>query len=203
GRTRPFSRRAGSGHRQAGCADRHVRLVVLGPSRPAGSSRLHSRATPGVDRIALGLGQPGPYAPLVVDRGSGGSGSMHHRGARGAIRILPAVRRRWPRHGWIVVALAVGVASPASAVTGKARELVVQADQLQAAPNASDESVQRAIAFYEEAARLEPNSAEIQVKLADAALTVAAWTSGDRLRWYQLGKTAAERAVALDQHDAE
>jgi tetratricopeptide (TPR) repeat protein len=102
-----------------------------------------------------------------------------------------------------VVALAVGAAWPASAVTGKARELVAQADQLQAAPNASDESARRAIALYEEAARLEPNSAEIQLKLADTALTVAAWTSGDRLRWYQLGKTAAERAGALDGNDAE
>ena len=41
------------------------------------------------------------------------------------------------------------------------------------------------------------------MKLADAALTVAAWTSGDRLRWYQLGRAAAERAVVLDQNDAE
>jgi len=102
-----------------------------------------------------------------------------------------------------VVVLAVGAAGPASAVTGKARELVVQADQLRADPNESDESSQRAIALYQEAAELEPNSVEIQLKLADAALTAAAWTSGDQLRWYQLGKTAAERAVALDQHDAE
>ena len=101
------------------------------------------------------------------------------------------------------MALAVGVVWPVWAVTGKARELVVQADQLQAAPDASDESARRAIALYEEAARLEPNSTEIQLKLADAALTIAAWTSGDRLRWYQLGKSAAERAVALDQNDAE
>jgi tetratricopeptide (TPR) repeat protein len=103
----------------------------------------------------------------------------------------------------IVVALAVGAAWPVSAVTGRVRELVVQADQLQAAPNASDESVRRAIALYAEAAKLEPNSVEIQLKLADAALTAAAWTSGDRLRWYQLGKTAAERAVALDPNDAD
>jgi tetratricopeptide (TPR) repeat protein len=102
-----------------------------------------------------------------------------------------------------VVVLAVGAAGPASAVTGKARELVVTADQLQAEPNASDEALQRAVALYQEAAELEPSSAEIQVKLADAALSVAAWTSGDELRWYQLGKTAAERAVTLDERDAE
>ena len=102
-----------------------------------------------------------------------------------------------------MVALAVGMVWPVWAVTGKARELVRQADQLQAAPDASNESSQRAIALYQEAAGLEPNSAEIQLKLADAALTVAAWTSGDRLRWYQLGRTAAERAVVLDQNDAE
>ena len=74
-----------------------------------------------------------------------------------------------------MVALAVAVACPAAALTGKARELVDQADQLQAAPNASDESVRRAIALYEEAARLEPNSVEIQLRLADAALTAGAW----------------------------
>ena len=105
-----------------------------------------------------------------------------------------------------MVALAVGMVWPVWALTGKAQELVRQADQLQAASDASDasdESSQRAITLYQEAAGLEPNSAEIQVKLADAALTVAAWTSGDRLRWYQLGRAAAERAVVLDQNDAE
>jgi tetratricopeptide (TPR) repeat protein len=116
---------------------------------------------------------------------------------------VSVVGRRWPRHGWIVLVLAVTAAWPASAVTGKARELVAQADQLQAAPDASDESVRRAIALYEEAAKLEPNSVEIQLKLADAALTAAAWASEDKLRWYQLGKTAAERAVALEPNDAE
>jgi hypothetical protein len=102
-----------------------------------------------------------------------------------------------------VVALVVGAVCPASAVTGKAQELVRQADQLQAAPEASNDSVQRAFALYEEAAKLEPNSVEIQRKMADTALTIAAWTSGDRLRWYQRGQTAAERAVALDGNDAE
>ena len=111
--------------------------------------------------------------------------------------------RRWPRVGWIVVVLAVGAAGPASAVMGNARELVAQADQLRADPNESDESTQRAIALYQEAAKLEPDGVEIQLKLADAALSAAAWTSGDQLRWYQLGKTAAERAVALDPRDAE
>jgi len=88
---------------------------------------------------------------------------------------------------------------PVWAFAGRAQELVRQADQLQSAPDASNESSQRAIALYQEAAGLEPNSAEIQRKLADAALTAAAWTSGDRLRWYQVGRTAAERAVVLDQ----
>src|SRR5215467_2232940 len=124
------------------------------------------------------------------------------RGAR-QLRILHVVRRRWPERGWIAAALAVGIAWPASAATGKAQELVQQADQLQAAPTASNESARRAIALYEEAARLDPKSVEIQLKLADAALTVGAWTGEDRLRWYQLGKTAAERAVALDPNDAE
>ena len=103
----------------------------------------------------------------------------------------------------MVVVLAVVAAGAASTDTGKARELVAQADQLRADPNESDESTQRAIALYQEAAKLEPDSVEIQLKLAAAALTAAAWTSGDQLRWYQLGKTAAERAVALDPHDAE
>jgi tetratricopeptide (TPR) repeat protein len=116
---------------------------------------------------------------------------------------VSVVGRGWPRVGWIVVALAVGAAGPASAVTGNARDLVMQADQLRADPNEPDESTQRAIALYQEAAKLEPNSVDIQLKLADAALTAAAWTSGDQLRWYQLGKTAAERAVALDERDAD
>jgi hypothetical protein len=38
----------------------------------------------------------------------------------------------------------------------------VQADQLRADPNESDESSQRAIALYQEAAKLEPDSVEIQ-----------------------------------------
>ena len=102
-----------------------------------------------------------------------------------------------------MVALAVGVVWP---VVGRHRESARArraGRSAQAAPDASDESARRAIALYEEAARLEPNSTEIQLKLADAALTIAAWTSGDRLRWYQLGKSAAERAVVLDQNDAE
>lgn len=101
------------------------------------------------------------------------------------------------------MAVVFGVLWPTAAVAGRAEELVRQADQLQGAPTPSDASLQRAIALYEEAATLEPNAAEIHVKLADAALTMGAWTTGDRLRWYGRGRQAAERAVALDKDNPE
>jgi tetratricopeptide (TPR) repeat protein len=104
---------------------------------------------------------------------------------------------------WIAGALVVGVLWPTSAFSGRAQELVQQADQLQGALNPSDESLQRAIALYEEAARLEPSAAEIYVKLADAALAMGAWATGDRQRWYVRGRNAAERAVALDKENPE
>ena len=56
-----------------------------------------------------------------------------------------------------MVALAVGMVWPVWALTGKAQEVVRQADQLQAASDASDasdESSQRAITLYQEAAGL-------------------------------------------------
>jgi tetratricopeptide (TPR) repeat protein len=103
----------------------------------------------------------------------------------------------------IVMAVVIGVLWPTPAVAGRAEELVRQADQLQGSPTPSDGSLQRAIALYEEAARLEPNAAEIHVKLADAALTMGTWTTGDRQHWYGRGRQAAERAVALDKENPE
>jgi tetratricopeptide (TPR) repeat protein len=108
-----------------------------------------------------------------------------------------------PGRAWIVMAVAISVLWPTPAVAGRAQELVRQADQLQGTLTPSDESLERAVALYEEAARLEPNTAEIYVKLADAALTMGAWTTGDRQRWYGRGRQAAERAVALDKENPE
>jgi hypothetical protein len=94
----------------------------------------------------------------------------------------------------------VGAASVAYAVT--ASELVAQADRLVGAPDASVESLQRAVLLYGEAARLEPTRAEIHLKHAAAALEAGEATAADPLRWYELGRQAADRAIALDNDNA-
>src|SRR5262249_9209691 len=129
---------------------RHRRRARQWPARGrrALGLRLRARATRGPRRVALRETRRTACGPFPAER-------------------VSVFGRRWPRVGWIVVVLAVGAAGPASAVTGNARELVVQADQLRADPNESDESTQRAIALYQEAAELDPNSVEIQLKLAD------------------------------------
>src|SRR4029077_13855637 len=47
------------------------RVVLWAPRRPAGPSRLHPRATLGVDRIPLDLGEHGPHALLVGSKDPG------------------------------------------------------------------------------------------------------------------------------------
>src|SRR5262245_57652665 len=106
------------------------------------------------------------------------------------------IGRTW-RRGWIVVALIAAVAWPSSAVAASVPELLAEGDRLRATPEAREDDLQRAVALYEQAGALEPNSAEIRAKLSDAALLLGDWTTGDPLRWYDLGEHAAERAVAL------
>lgn len=89
---------------------------------------------------------------------------------------------------------------PAYAVT--ASELLAQADRLVEAPDASAESLQHAVLLYGDASRLEPGRADIRVKQAAAALEAGEATASDPLRWYELGRQAAERAVALDNGNA-
>ena len=104
---------------------------------------------------------------------------------------------------WIALAVVTGLVGPASAFTEKTQALVTQADQLLGAPDPSDASLRRAIALYEEAADLEPNRMDIHLKLADAALTMGGWTTGDRRRWFERGRNAAQRSVALDKDNPE
>jgi tetratricopeptide (TPR) repeat protein len=98
----------------------------------------------------------------------------------------------------LVGALAV---SPALALT--ASELVARADRLVEVPDASLESLQQAVRLYGEAVRLEPARADIPVKQAAAALEAGDATTSDPLRWYELGAQAAERAIALDDGNAQ
>jgi cytochrome c-type biogenesis protein CcmH/NrfG len=101
---------------------------------------------------------------------------------------------------FVALILAAVSVVPAYAVT--APELVAQADRLVEAPDASVESLQHAVLLYGEAARLEPARAEIHLKHAAAALEAADATASDPLRWYEVGRQAAERAVALDHGNA-
>jgi tetratricopeptide (TPR) repeat protein len=91
--------------------------------------------------------------------------------------------------------------APALGLT--ASELVAQADRLVAVPDASPESLQQAVRLYGEAVALEPARADIRVKQATAALEAGDATTGDPLRWYEIGAQAAERAIALDDGSAQ
>ena len=93
----------------------------------------------------------------------------------------------------VVVAAALAITAP---------ELVAQADRLGEATDASVESLQQAVLLYGVAARLDPARADIRVKQAAAALEAGEATASDPLRWYELGRQAAERAVALDSGNA-
>jgi tetratricopeptide (TPR) repeat protein len=107
-----------------------------------------------------------------------------------------------PAHAAVLAAaFIVGVTSPAFAVT--ASELVARADRLIDVPEASVESLQQAVLLYGEAARLEPARAATRVKQAAAALEAGEATVSDPLRWYELGRQAAERAIVLDDGNAQ
>ena len=88
------------------------------------------------------------------------------------------------------------LAQPALATT--VPELMAEADRLVHADDASPTALQRAISLYQEAARMEPGNARISLGLAEAALDLGDRLDRDALRWYELGQTAAERAIALD-----
>jgi len=82
-------------------------------------------------------------------------------------------------------------------------DLVAQADRLVEADE-SVQSLQQAIELYQEALRQEPNRADLHVKVAYAALWVGdGTTGGDALRWFQLGEQEAERALALNEANAD
>jgi len=100
----------------------------------------------------------------------------------------------------LVTVVAAGVrVHPAVAET--ARELTAEADRLIGAHEGLPPSLQKAIALYERAAQLEPVNAEIQIKLAEAALELGG-SAADGLAWYKVGERAGERAVALNELNA-
>lgn len=76
--------------------------------------------------------------------------------------------------------------------------LVREADALADSPEATLETLERAVRLYEEAARIAPGNAAIHAGLAEAALSAGDAAGEDALRWYELGQAAAARAVALD-----
>jgi hypothetical protein len=102
----------------------------------------------------------------------------------------------------LLVAALFIVGWPASALATRAQDLVLKADGLRDAPDASDESLRRACALYQEAVALEPASVPIHVKLADVAMSIGESATTDRRRWFEIGHNAAERAVALDKDNA-
>lgn len=104
---------------------------------------------------------------------------------------------------WLLVVSALwhaGMALPIFAAT--AAELVAQADTLLQTDEPSADARARAIALYQQASGIEPRNARIHVKLADVALDLGDVAGDDALRWYALGESAAERAVALDRGNA-
>jgi hypothetical protein len=103
----------------------------------------------------------------------------------------------------MVVAMVAGTAWPSTVLAATAGDLVAEADRLRAAPEPRVEDLLRVIALYEQAARLQPASADIQVRLAETAMSLGARADSDPLRWYMLGARAAERAVALDATSAD
>ena len=106
-----------------------------------------------------------------------------------------ATRTRWLLAIIVTVQLGV-IASPTRAAT--VQELVAEADQLAHADDASPATLQRAVGLYQDAARIVPGNARIQVGLAEAALDAGGLAGPDALRWYETGQAAAERAIAID-----
>lgn len=116
---------------------------------------------------------------------------------------MNAVRRALARVGWMLVFGTLWLAgTPATTLAATAAEVVAQADKIVQADDPSRADLQRAVALYQQAAGLEPGSARIQTKLADAALDLGDVAGGEALRWFALGEAAAERATTLDGKDA-
>lgn len=100
------------------------------------------------------------------------------------------------------IVLALGVTATAAGAE-TARELVAEADRMIQRDAASLPAVERAIALYEKAAALEPSQTSTWVRIARAALHAGDLAGEDALRWHDIGKPAAERAIALDRGNAD
>jgi tetratricopeptide (TPR) repeat protein len=97
----------------------------------------------------------------------------------------------------------VAVVAPIDALPAQtARELTADADRLAGARDRTPAALQNAIGLYEEAIRLEPDSAELHVKLAEAALDLGD-ASANGLVWYERGARAAARALELNERAAD
>jgi hypothetical protein len=118
----------------------------------------------------------------------------------GTIHVASAAARH---RGLAIVWLAVAAAviPVGSALAERAGDLTAEADRIVGAPDRSAASLREAIILYERAVRLEATNAAIRIKLAEAALELGD-VSADGLAWYELGQTAAERAVELNEGDA-
>ena len=86
----------------------------------------------------------------------------------------------------MVVAMVVGTAGWSPVLPATVSDLIAEANRLREAPELREEDLRRAIALYEEAARLQPAAADIQVKLAETALSMGAGANGDPLSWYRV-----------------
>ena len=114
----------------------------------------------------------------------------------------PVIGRAWRRLA-LVVPMVVGMAWLSPILAATVNDLLAEADRLRGAPEPREEDLRRAIGLYEQAARLQPTAADIQVKLAETAMSMGPWAAGDPLRWYELGARSAERAVTLDANSAD
>ena len=97
---------------------------------------------------------------------------------------------------WIVAA--AGFASGVSV-----HELLEQGDRLTQTDEGFPDSFLRAIALYEQASALDQQNPQPHVRMARACLGLGDWLGKDKLRWYEQGDRAAERALTLKEDSAE
>jgi cytochrome c-type biogenesis protein CcmH/NrfG len=101
----------------------------------------------------------------------------------------------------IVAFLFIGLASPGLATT--VQELIEKGDAFAQAENRFPQSLEDAVASYKRAAALEPQNPLPHIRMARAYLALGDASKDNALQSYERGESAAERALALQEADAD